>query len=186
MDNILRDVPTTIDTQRLTLRWPVSGDGAAYHAGMLASIDELRPWLPWVTPTPTQEEIEARLRHSLDHLGEAPRRLGLVELARDHQAVREPHHGHRPAPGRHRAPEGADRPLGVATPGTNGRPEPSARATIAGSKTGATAKAAPARAQTLYQLNGTANLNYSITTPATQRRITSRKSEIISIQAPPR
>ena len=62
MDNILRDVPASFDTQRLTLRQPRPGDGTAYHAGMLASLNELRPWLPWVTPTQTEEQIEATIR----------------------------------------------------------------------------------------------------------------------------
>jgi RimJ/RimL family protein N-acetyltransferase len=64
MDNILRNIPTVIDTQRLTLRCPNPGDGGIYHEAVTVSIAELRQWLPWAIPTPTPDECEAKMRHA--------------------------------------------------------------------------------------------------------------------------
>ena len=80
MDDTLRDIPTTFDTERLTLRWPMPGDGATFHAGVLASIEELRPWLAWVIPTPTEEQMEARIRHKHAHFIERTELVYLIFL----------------------------------------------------------------------------------------------------------
>ena len=64
MDDILRDIPDTITTERLMLRGPRVGDGSIYHQAVMASISELRLWLPWAEPAPSLEECEARIRHA--------------------------------------------------------------------------------------------------------------------------
>ncbi|MCL5995075.1 MAG: GNAT family N-acetyltransferase [Chloroflexi bacterium] len=64
MDNILRDIPTCFDTARLTLRCPQPGDGPEYHAAVLDSVDELRPWMRWAATTSTVDEDEARMRRA--------------------------------------------------------------------------------------------------------------------------
>ena len=64
MDDILRNIPECFETARLTLRCPRPGDGAEYHAAVLDSLPELRPWLRWSVPTPALEEDEARMRHA--------------------------------------------------------------------------------------------------------------------------
>ena len=66
MDNVLRDIPDTFDTARLTLRSPRPGDGPAFRAAVLESMDELRPWLRWAVSAPESQEAEARMRH--EHL----------------------------------------------------------------------------------------------------------------------
>lgn len=64
MDNILRDIPETIETARLTLRCPHSGDGRIFHQAVVESIVELRLWLPWAEPAPSLEDCEAKMRYA--------------------------------------------------------------------------------------------------------------------------
>lgn len=50
MDDILRDIPDRIESRRLILRSPMPGDGAAVHAGVLATLAQLRAFpasMPW-------------------------------------------------------------------------------------------------------------------------------------------
>jgi RimJ/RimL family protein N-acetyltransferase len=47
MDPILKDFPTSFDTERLTIRAPRPGDGAELNAAVRESWAELRPWMPW-------------------------------------------------------------------------------------------------------------------------------------------
>ncbi|MCP5095424.1 MAG: GNAT family N-acetyltransferase [Chloroflexi bacterium] len=62
MDPILRDFPYQFETERLLIRGPLPGDGAAVAAAIADSIEELRPWMPWATAVPTAEESEIRTR----------------------------------------------------------------------------------------------------------------------------
>ncbi|MEP7058443.1 MAG: GNAT family N-acetyltransferase [Caldimonas sp.] len=62
MDPLLIDVPERIVTERLVLRCPRSGDGPAVDAAVRASLDDLRPWMPWAKEAPTAEESEAYCR----------------------------------------------------------------------------------------------------------------------------
>lgn len=69
MHAIMRDFPYEFETERLTIRGPLPGDGAEMQAAIVESIDELRPWMPWATIIPTPEESETRLRQKqLDFL----------------------------------------------------------------------------------------------------------------------
>lgn len=61
---ILRDFPDHFETERLLLRAPQPGDGAALHAAVVESIAELRPWMPWAKETPTLEIEEEVMRHA--------------------------------------------------------------------------------------------------------------------------
>ncbi len=65
MDPILIDVPERIETERLVLRVPRVGDGAAVNAAIAASIVELGPWLPWAGTLPSVEESEIHCRRQL-------------------------------------------------------------------------------------------------------------------------
>ncbi len=47
MDPLLIDVPERIETERLVLRVPRAGDGAAVNEAIRVSLAELAPWLPW-------------------------------------------------------------------------------------------------------------------------------------------
>ena len=62
IEPVLIEVPERIETERLVLRCPRRGDGAVVNAAVLASLDELRPWMPWAGAAPTLEESEAHCR----------------------------------------------------------------------------------------------------------------------------
>ncbi|MCB8984563.1 MAG: GNAT family N-acetyltransferase [Ardenticatenaceae bacterium] len=62
MEPILRDFPHQIETERLLIRCPLPGDGAALATAVRESLPELRPWLPWAMHEPTAEDSEANVR----------------------------------------------------------------------------------------------------------------------------
>lgn len=55
---ILRDFPDQLETERLLIRAPRPGDGAAGNAAIRESEAELRPWMPWVHPLPSPDDTE--------------------------------------------------------------------------------------------------------------------------------
>lgn len=55
---LLLDFPDHFETERLLLRAPRAGDGAAGNAAIRESIAELRPWMPWAQTVPAVEETE--------------------------------------------------------------------------------------------------------------------------------
>ena len=62
MEPLLLDMPTEIATDRLRLRVPRAGDGAVVAPTVLASLPQLKPWLPWATDAydGTSAELWAR------------------------------------------------------------------------------------------------------------------------------
>ena len=65
IDPILLDLPSTINTERLALRPPQAGDGAALFAAVTESLPELRRFLaslPWVEVEQTIEASEIYCR----------------------------------------------------------------------------------------------------------------------------
>jgi ribosomal-protein-serine acetyltransferase len=62
VDAILRDFPYRFETQRLTIRGPLPGDGERVREAVLESIEELRPWMPWAVDIMDLEAYEARVR----------------------------------------------------------------------------------------------------------------------------
>jgi RimJ/RimL family protein N-acetyltransferase len=64
MDNpILFDFPYSFDTERLTIRGPLPGDGKEVHTAVMESLEELRSWMPWAAGKVLNEtEYEARIR----------------------------------------------------------------------------------------------------------------------------
>jgi RimJ/RimL family protein N-acetyltransferase len=62
MNELLREIPTSFETARLSIRCPQPGDGAEMNAAVLESLDELRPWMPWAETAPTVEESEVNVR----------------------------------------------------------------------------------------------------------------------------
>jgi len=79
MNPIMRDFPFEFETQRLTIRGPLPGDGAEMQAAIAESIDELRPWMPWATEVPTVEASEIRVREKhLDFLARKDLILHLI------------------------------------------------------------------------------------------------------------
>jgi len=67
LDPLLLELPGHIDTQRLHLRVPRAGDGAALYAAIVESLPELRRFLaslPWVAAEPSPEVSEAWCRNA--------------------------------------------------------------------------------------------------------------------------
>lgn len=62
MDPVLIELPERIVSERLVMRCPRAGDGAAMAEAVAESIDELRPWMPWAQQVPTADEQEAMAR----------------------------------------------------------------------------------------------------------------------------
>lgn len=70
MNPILREIPYTFDTERLTIRGPLPGDGVVVRTAVLESQAELEPWMPWAVNVANEEEYEIRVRESqLQYLG---------------------------------------------------------------------------------------------------------------------
>jgi len=66
MDPVLIDLPERLQTERLVLRAPRPGDGAVLCDAVAASLDELKPWMPWAQggATPAESEAHARRMHA--------------------------------------------------------------------------------------------------------------------------
>lgn len=64
MNPLLLDFRDEFDSQRLCIRSYRVGDGPALNAGVLESLAELRPWMPWAQALPTVEESEAVCRRA--------------------------------------------------------------------------------------------------------------------------
>lgn len=64
MDPLLIDVPERIETERLILRCPKPGDGAAVNAAVCESLDALRPFMPWAQSAPSLDESELVCRRA--------------------------------------------------------------------------------------------------------------------------
>lgn len=59
IDRIKASVPEEIRTERLVLRAPHPDHAVEINAAVRESIEELRPWMPWASSTPTLEESRA-------------------------------------------------------------------------------------------------------------------------------
>lgn len=55
---VLIDLPDVIETERLVLRAPRPGDGAAINAAILETWDTLQRWMPWARERPSVAESE--------------------------------------------------------------------------------------------------------------------------------
>jgi RimJ/RimL family protein N-acetyltransferase len=69
MDPLLIDVPERIETERLLLRCPQPGDGAALNAAVRESLADLRPWMPWAQVEPPLDESETYCRRMQARFG---------------------------------------------------------------------------------------------------------------------
>lgn len=59
---ILFDFPYSFETERLTIRGPLPGDGPKVREAVLESQKELKPWMPWAMEIPSEEDYEIRVR----------------------------------------------------------------------------------------------------------------------------
>jgi RimJ/RimL family protein N-acetyltransferase len=79
-DPILLSIPESFESERLLIRAPLWGDGAAVNEAVRESIEELRPWMPWAKNAPTFEESEINIRKSrLQFLERTDLRLQLIQ-----------------------------------------------------------------------------------------------------------
>lgn len=62
MKNVLIEVPESFETERLLVRCPLPGDGAMTHPAIEESMELLSPWMEFVHPKPTYEDIEEYTR----------------------------------------------------------------------------------------------------------------------------
>ena len=65
LNPLLLDFPEEIETDRLLIRMPRLGDGPALNAAVNASLDHLRPWMPWATHIPSVDELETLVRQGM-------------------------------------------------------------------------------------------------------------------------
>ena len=59
---ILLDFPHSFDSERLTIRCPMPGDGEEVCQAIIDSQPELIPWMPWAVGEQTVEGTEANVR----------------------------------------------------------------------------------------------------------------------------
>jgi RimJ/RimL family protein N-acetyltransferase len=70
MNPILIDVPYSFDTERLTIRGPLPGDGGQVRTAVIESQNELKPWMPFAVDIIDEEAYEIRVREGqLNYLG---------------------------------------------------------------------------------------------------------------------
>ncbi len=62
MKPIMRDFPFEFETERLTIRGPLPGDGTAVREAVLESQNELKEFMPWAVDIPNEEEYETLIR----------------------------------------------------------------------------------------------------------------------------
>ena len=54
MNPIMKDVPYSFEIERLTIRGPRVGDGVRVRTAVLASHEELKPWMTWAVEIPSE------------------------------------------------------------------------------------------------------------------------------------
>ena len=64
MKPILIDFPESFESERLTLRAPLPGDGAELNTAVRETSEDLQVWMPWAQKMPTLEESEERIRRA--------------------------------------------------------------------------------------------------------------------------
>ncbi|MFC0523418.1 GNAT family N-acetyltransferase [Pontibacillus salicampi] len=64
MNPILKNITTNMETDRLMMRRPEPGDGQVINEAVIASINELKPWLGFAQEEPSVEETEINNREA--------------------------------------------------------------------------------------------------------------------------
>lgn len=67
MNPILLDFPEEFDSERLTIRMPKPGDGKVVYEAVKASIEELKPWMPWANMDQNETDTEINIRSAYIH-----------------------------------------------------------------------------------------------------------------------
>ncbi|SDM40140.1 GNAT family N-acetyltransferase [Bacillus sp. OK048] len=61
----LIEFPEEFTSERLLIRKPLPGDGKAVYEAIQASLDELKPWMPWAHTNQSEQDTEANIRDSI-------------------------------------------------------------------------------------------------------------------------
>lgn len=64
MNPLLLEFPSEFYTERLLIRMPKPGDGKVVFDAIQASLDELKPWMPFAQKEQSEEETEINIRDS--------------------------------------------------------------------------------------------------------------------------
>jgi len=62
IDPLMIDLPAELASERLLMRAPRAGDGAALNDAMVESLESLKPWMPWAQKLPSLQESELTCR----------------------------------------------------------------------------------------------------------------------------
>ncbi len=70
MNPLMIEIPYSFETERLTIRGPLPGDGDKVRTAVLESHEALKQWMPWAVDVPSAEEYAIRVRQGeLKYLG---------------------------------------------------------------------------------------------------------------------
>ncbi|SEN96799.1 Protein N-acetyltransferase, RimJ/RimL family [Mesobacillus persicus] len=64
MDPLLREFPEEFSTDRLVIRMPRPGDGKVVYEAIKASIEELKPWMPFAQSEQSEQDVESNIRQA--------------------------------------------------------------------------------------------------------------------------
>ena len=64
MNPMLKEFPEEFSTERLVIRMPRPGDGRAVYEAVTASINELKPWMPFAQKEQSEQDVELNIRTS--------------------------------------------------------------------------------------------------------------------------
>jgi RimJ/RimL family protein N-acetyltransferase len=64
MNPLLIDFPEEFTTERLVIRMPKPGDGQAVFEAINASIQELKPWMPFAQNNQSAQDVELNIREA--------------------------------------------------------------------------------------------------------------------------
>lgn len=85
-DPILIDFPDTIETERLIIRSPRPGDGAAVHESAHESQEFLKPWMVWAVNLPDEQGYEKWARQNeLDF--KARKNMAMIVILKENNKV---------------------------------------------------------------------------------------------------
>jgi RimJ/RimL family protein N-acetyltransferase len=62
---ILLEFPEEFTSERLLIRKPLPGDGKYVFKAIQASLNELKPWMPWAHMNQTEQDVEVNIRDSI-------------------------------------------------------------------------------------------------------------------------
>ncbi|KYD10211.1 GNAT family N-acetyltransferase [Heyndrickxia sporothermodurans] len=64
MNPMLKEFPEEFSTERLVIRMPRAGDGKVVYDAIMASINELKPWMPFAQKEQSEQDVELNIRSS--------------------------------------------------------------------------------------------------------------------------